>query len=252
MNKPISISAKCITYGRVSHLEELIESFLRQEYKGLKELLIVNDYPLQTLYFDHPEVRIINCKETFKTIGDKENFAVENCKYDTIAVFDDDDSCLPNHLENINKYFPGNDLLHWSTAIAMVEYKIAAVAGVGNSGIVYTKGIWEKVGKHRLENAGYDMSFVVAIQQYGGKIIYAEFPKEEASWIYNWGNGSYHMSGLGRDDPDDLERENVLVRHARHIEKLRRSKHIPEGDIELKPHWNHDYSQMLKDYCDEN
>ena len=36
------ISCKCITYGRVEFLEESIESFLRQEYLGKKELIIKN------------------------------------------------------------------------------------------------------------------------------------------------------------------------------------------------------------------
>ena len=58
MNYP-SISAKCITYGRVSTLEEAIYSFLQQDYPGEKELVIVNDYPKQKLIFDHPEIKII-------------------------------------------------------------------------------------------------------------------------------------------------------------------------------------------------
>ena len=65
------ISAKCITYGRVDTLEESIQSFLQQEFPGKKELIIVNDYPLQKLIFDHPEIKIYNLDETFPTIGDK-------------------------------------------------------------------------------------------------------------------------------------------------------------------------------------
>ena len=63
-----SISAKCITYGRTHFLEESIYSFLIQNYAGPKEMIIINDYPLQTLVFDHPEVKIINVQETFPTI----------------------------------------------------------------------------------------------------------------------------------------------------------------------------------------
>ena len=70
------ISCKCITYGRVETLEESLESFLKQDYPADKcELVIVNDYPLQTLRFDHPQVRIVNVNHTFTTIGAKENFA---------------------------------------------------------------------------------------------------------------------------------------------------------------------------------
>jgi hypothetical protein len=50
------------------------------------------------------------------------------------------------------------------------------------------------------------------------------------------------MSGLGTDT---LERENVIMRHKKHIEKLRMSNEIPIGDIELKPKWNKDYKEML-------
>jgi len=56
-----------ITYGRVEFLEESLHSFLIQDYPE-KELVIVNDYPLQKLVFDHPQVRIYNLDETFKTI----------------------------------------------------------------------------------------------------------------------------------------------------------------------------------------
>ena len=231
----IGISCKCITYGRVEFLEESIESFLRQEYKGPKELVIINDYPLQKLQFEHPDVRIINVGETFSTIGEKENFAIAQCKYDVIAVWDDDDMALPNHLSNINKFFPGHDLLHWNKGIFLRSYKIAAIRAVGNSGIVYSKQIWEKVGKHRPENAGYDTTFVQLIKKHGGKICRAFPPDNEASWLYTWGGGSYHMSGRGKDHPG---MENVIIRHSRHIESLRVAGKIPEGDVKLRPHWN--------------
>ena len=95
------LSCKMITYGRVEYLEESLQSFLNQDYDGEKELVIINDYPEQKLIFDHPDVRIFNLDYTFPTIGDKENFAVSQCKGDTIIVWDDDDLALPNHLKNI-------------------------------------------------------------------------------------------------------------------------------------------------------
>jgi len=39
----MKVSCQCITYDRVELLEEAIESFLRQDYKGEKELVILND-----------------------------------------------------------------------------------------------------------------------------------------------------------------------------------------------------------------
>lgn len=248
VNNLLSISCKCITYARVEYLVESIESFLRQDYPGESELLIVNDYPLQKLVYDHPKVRIINLDKTFETIGEKENFAVENCKYDTIAVWDDDDMALPNHLSNINKYFPGHDLLHWNKGILLVSNKIVSLGVLGNSGIVYSKQIWEKVGKHELENAGYDMTFVVKIQVQGGKIARVLPPDEEVSWIYTWGGGSFHMSGCGADSYD---RPNIIQRHGEYIESQRLLGKIPTGIIELKPCWKQPYDELLKQFIQE-
>lgn len=242
---PISISAKTTTYGRVDMLEEALHSFLIQEYKGDSELVIVNDYPLQTLYFEHPKVRIINLKETFPVIGEKENFAINQCNYDCIVNFDDDDVVLKNHFRNVCKYFPGHDLLHWNNAIYMVGHKISAIRAVGNCGIVYSKSYVQSIGGYPREQAGADMTLVVSMQKSGCRVVRAMPPDDEVSQIYNWGNGSYHLSGQGRDRDG---RENIIIRHSRHIENLRKQGKIPTGDIELKPHWNRDYHQILKDY----
>lgn len=188
------ISCRCITYGRTSFLEELLESFLKQEYEGDKELVIINDYPLQKLEFEHPLVTIINLDYTFDTIGEKENFAVSKCKYDTIAVWDDDDIALSNHLSNIDKYFTDDtDLLHWEKAVYYNEPNITDIICVGNSGIVYSRRIWNKLGGYPLENAGYDMSFVLNIKQNSTNISLANPIDEEVSWFYMWGGRDYHM-----------------------------------------------------------
>lgn len=246
MNQLPFISCKCITYGRVEFLEEAIESFLRQKYDGKKELVIVNDYPLQKLVYDHPEIKIFNLCSTFATIGDKENFAVSQCEGEIIAVWDDDDLALPNHLENIATYFTkGTDLLHWNNGIFMMEQKIIKLTSLGNSGICYSKQIWQRLGGHYKQNAGYDMTFVLAIQDMGANIVRAIPPDNKVSWVYTWGGGSYHMSGQGTDTDD---RPNVLVRHAFHIENLRIQGKIPTGKIHLSPNWKHDYVKMLSDY----
>lgn len=240
------LSAKCITYGRVEFLEESLHSFLIQEYDGEKEMVIVNDYPLQKLHFDHPNVRIFNLDYTFSNLGDKENFATEQCKGEVIMQWDDDDLALPNHLSNVKKYFvEGTDLLHWHKAVFMDIPNIRAVGGVGNSGIVYSKKIWREMGGYPIENAGYDMSFVVKIKTISKNIVFAEPPDEEASWVYVWGGRGYHCSGMGTDTPD---RPNVIQRHSLYIENLRQQGLIPTGDVYLQPHWKHDYNVKLKEF----
>ena len=94
------ISCKCITYGRVNFLEESLYSFLNQDYPGKKELIIVNDYPLQTLVFEHPDVKIYNLDYTFNTIGENglqlsvrpsKSFAVSKSRISVLV-----DSSCPN------------------------------------------------------------------------------------------------------------------------------------------------------------
>jgi glycosyltransferase involved in cell wall biosynthesis len=209
------LSAKCITYGRVEFLEESLHSFLTQDYDGPKEMVIVNDYPLQKLIFDHPDVRIINLDYTFDNLGKKENFATEQCRGEIIMQWDDDDVAMPWHLKNVEKYFTDDvNILHWAVGVYYNEPSIT------------------------------DMTFIHKLADYGGRLL-AHPPREEASWFYMWGGRGYHCSGAGTDTPD---RMNVIQRHSGYIESLRQQNKIPTGDVYLQPHWKHDYEQKLKDF----
>jgi len=234
-----------ITYGRVEFLEESLHSFLIQDYPGEKELVIVNDYPLQKLKFDHPDVRIYNLDETFKTIGEKENYATELCRGEIICQWDDDDVAMPWHLKNVAKYFTDDvNILHWNPGVFYNNGKITDITWTGNSGIVFRKSAWKAIGGHPIENAGYDMTFIEQLNKYGGR-LFANPPKNEASWFYMWGGRGYHMSGLGTDTSD---KPNVIQRHSAHVENLRSQGKIKTGDIQLNPHWEVNYQQQLENY----
>lgn len=242
------ISCKMITYGRVNTLVEALHSFLIQDYPADKcELIIVNDYPKQKLIFDHPQVTIYNLDKTFPLIGEKENYAIERCKGPLIAVWDDDDVAMSNHLSNIAKFWKKDtNLLHWQNGVFYNEPKITKLMPLGNSGIVYSKKVWEEIGKSPLENAGGDMTLVVAIHNLGrDKVVLADPPNEECSWFYMWGGRGYHQSGQGTDDDS---RPNIIQRHSAHIEQLRAQGKIPTGEIQLIPKWNKNYARMLNNF----
>ena len=178
-------------------------------------------------------------------IGEKENYAIERCKGELIAVWDDDDIALSNHLKNIaNHWKEDTNIIHWETGVYYNEPEITAITGVGNSGIVYSKDVWERIGKSPLENAGGDMTLTNKIHAIGGKVD-VKMPDSEVSWFYMWGGRGYHQSGQGTDDGT---RPNIIERHSEYIESERRKGNIPTGDIYLRPKFNKDYGQMLIDF----
>jgi glycosyltransferase involved in cell wall biosynthesis len=243
MKKLPKISAKCITYGRINTLEEAVQSFLLQEYEGEKEMIIVNDCPFQEIIFDHPEIKIFNFTETFTTIGDKENFAIENCSGDIIAVWDDDDIYLKHHMSNIAEWWKEDtNLLHWQRGVYYNFDNITSITAIGNCGIAYSKNAWYEIGKSPIENAGGDMTLVQRLHKLGN-VVFAS--PEIPSCFYMWGGRSYHQSGQGHDIPG---KENIIQRHSKYIETLRKQGKIPEGKIFLQPKWNIDYNKQLIDF----
>jgi cellulose synthase/poly-beta-1,6-N-acetylglucosamine synthase-like glycosyltransferase len=230
----------------VETLEESLNSFLKQDYPADRcEMVIVNDYPLQTLKFDHPQVKIYNVSHTFTTIGAKENFATELCKGEIICQWDDDDLAMPWHLKNVVDHLtPDTDIIHWETGVFYNGNAITDITWIGNSGIAFRKSTWTKVGGHPIENAGYDMTFIESLHK-NGQRKFVRMDKSKASWFYMWGGRGYHMSGQGHDKPG---KPNVIQRHSAHIDNLRQQGKIPTGDVQLKPNWKHNYEKMLKDF----
>ena len=81
-----SVSCFCATYGRTKLLMESVNCFLNQDYKGKKELIILNDFDQQELFFDHPEIKVINSKK-IKKLSDKFNECISYCSGDYIFVW---------------------------------------------------------------------------------------------------------------------------------------------------------------------
>jgi hypothetical protein len=100
LTDPPPLSCICPTYGRVALLEEAIECFLRQDYPGPKELIVLNDYDGQTLSFDHPDVHVINVPTRFHSVDEKYKAAAALCSHDLIFVWHDDDIYLPRRLRS--------------------------------------------------------------------------------------------------------------------------------------------------------
>src|SRR3954466_8935457 len=93
------ITAICPTYGRAPNyihlLQESVYWFTRQTYKGPKELLIVNDCPVQKLFCTVPGVTVVNVPIKFPTLAEKYDYMVSLAKDGIIMPWEDDDISLP-------------------------------------------------------------------------------------------------------------------------------------------------------------
>ena len=242
-----AVSCVCITYKRTNFLEEAIESFLRQDYQGQKELIIVNDDEDQTLVFNHPQVKIFNFKERFTTIGEKRNKSIELASYNILMLWDDDDIYLPHKISfGVNKlidkqvdYYNLNQGFYYS-----MQDKIIKLSGnLFHANSCYTKDIFKAVKGYSHINLGEDADFQNKIFGINKPYLVENcfnsehVQKADTTYFYRWGGVSYHLSLVG-------EEKNPLDK----ITEERLKSDPKKGIIDLNPHWKEDYVKMAKAY----
>lgn len=234
------ISCVCLTFARPHMLEEAIESFLRQDYPGGKELVILNDFDRQVLHFDHPEVKVINAPSRFATIGEKRNAAVAACSHDLIAVWDDDDICLPNRLSHSMQSYDPDVRFYKSDSAFMLwfgEIK-ELIAQRPHGASLWHRSLFSEVGGYAELDSGEDKDLE---ERFWRLMPYREFPIEtvDVYYIYRWcGSGSYHLSMPPIvSDPNMTPHERILAYATYEVGKGR----LPTGDIELRPNWSADW-----------
>lgn len=246
----MSISCLCITYLRTSLLEEAIECFLRQTYRGPKELIVINDAEDQYLEFDHPEVLVVNTGRRFRTIGEKRNASVALSKYDYLATWDDDDIFLPHRLEYCYNKIQENNLDYYKLEEAFFYSTVQKVSKTCRnlffSSSIFSRKLYVESTGHGFINSGQDaylegqLSKICKEKNYNRLIESSKnsnISKEDIYYIYRWGGISYHLSLTGKK-PNALEI----------ITNERKKKEKATGHIKLTPHWDEDYVQICKDF----
>jgi len=239
----------CPTFGRPQRLlEESVYSFLRQDYPGAKELLILNDFDRQAITFDHPEVRIFNCATRFGSLGEKRNAAAALCRYDLIAVWDDDDIYLPHRLTfSAARYHAQRRFFKANQAFVMYD---GAVRGPRTSRFhgasLWHRSLLEEAGGYAHIGSGEDADLEIRFQAIAGEgIDYELIAPDEIYYIYRWkGTHSYHLSRYGRDGDGPTANDRVAEYVAAQIER----GEIASGKIALEPQWTVDYAQLVRDY----
>lgn len=244
------ISCLCITYSRVDLLEESIECFLRQTYKGPKELLILNDCDDQILKYDHPEITIVNTPVRFRTIGEKRNASVGLAKYNILTPWDDDDIFLPHKLEHTVNKMMQNGYDYYKVENSFFYCMNNGILNHGANlffcASVFTRDAYLKTKGHGFITAGEDAYLENQLRDLSSKKLIKGFIEntrngatlKDIYYIYRFGGISSHLSVFATR-PDALE----FISNDRKSKKDR-----PVGVINLNPHWEKDYVQIANDY----
>lgn len=240
MNWP-AVSCYCNTYGRVHTLEEVLESFLRQNYQGTKELVIFNDLSKQELIFNHPEVRIINLKDKIIPLGRKFNESISYCRYDILACWEDDDIYLSNHLTQSISLMK-NGIFHTGTAwFEDTEQHLVETHNTYHATHVFHKDIFYKVGGYpEIDESKLDIGLMSKFSNLLGSYS-TKLSKLEFSYIYRWGTANcYHGSGWTGD------MSNHVINY---VQSNISNNTIPVGPVQLNPHWKYDYNNLARQYA---
>jgi len=200
----------CPTYGRRNQLNEAVYSFLNQDYKGEKELLIVNDHPDVQYVFKHPEVRIINCSERFESLGEKLNYLFEQSTYEWVINWPDDDIQFswavsfqmaqiaekPKQLFVPQGYFSlTNGGKPFRGGIRNLK-KPLYIWGKGHlPGLIScTKKAWKIVGGYSHIDRAEDIHFVMDLKRRGFFSGFCPLKPSESYYIWRWNCGWIQMS----------------------------------------------------------
>lgn len=228
----MGISILTLTYQRHHLLEEAIQSYLLQyeRYKEQSEMVIINDSPDVEYVFHHPNVKIINLKERFSSVGKKLEWGFTQCRYNWIYRLDDDDLLSPYALEINERYrilYPNKDVLRDQKHYFFSHNEYQGLGDSINNGNCYNWNYLKKIGKIIDRSIGEDnwLTFHNNADIHIGD-------EGKYTMIYRWGMGTYHISGMG-DRPNE------------EIYEITDRINSESGIIQLNPHFREDYWSLL-------
>jgi len=243
----MKVSCICPTWNRPGWLEECIESFHRQDYQGEKELIVINDCPDRELIYNHPEVRIVNLKKKYLTLGQKYNDAFFNMAAgDIITPWEDNDIFLPHKISHGINAMQSGGLDYYKMPFAYF-WNYGRIDEISNNlfwcAAFYTKRLLKKLGGcSNQANAAADQSIENRISANSDSFTVDNDPRKKslAYYIYRWGGIRTHISGIP-ESPENMVRFQEL-----------NAANMRTGLIELRPHWETDYVELCAKFRREN
>lgn len=249
MDSTPAVSCMCLTYGRPQVLEEAIYSFLKQDYAGTKELIILNDLPEQRLVLEHPEVAVVNVPRRFRTVGEKRNACAALASHDLLFVWDDDDIFLPHRLSySVKMLDPAKGFFKPSKALTLNNGKVAGPnSNLYHSGSCFTKALFDQAHGYRHMGSGQDLDFEVAVEKIVGRPKnFNGIKPADIYYVYRWGGtNSYHLSGFGADRPGQTPGNRKVEQY---VQRKIESGELSLGETILEPQWTCDYNRLVAEY----
>ena len=233
MKQPL-VSCLCCTYGRPLILGEAVKCFMDQDYEN-KELIILNDQTGVALSIEgNPDnVHVYNYPIRFTSLGAKRNHIWRLGGGEYFCIWDDDDLYTPfrirESLEQIQQH-PQYDIVKANDAVISVnnsDYQI--VNNLFHSQAIVTREYMERT-KYPEISVGEDSVFEKAAKIYNVQM----FP-----WfwyVYRWGLNIHHVSGLS--DEKKSWAKSLTFKSYQEV----------KGDVIVKPEFQHDYWEHIKDY----
>lgn len=224
------ISVLTMTYQRHHILEEAIHSYLQNNLEDT-EMVVLNDSPEVSYYFNHPNIRVINHPTRFATLGQKLAFGFEQCRGEYIYRLDDDDLLTPFALDLVKEQVKNDADIFRSNKAYLIMNGISHEAWSNvNNGSCY-RAEWLKSIKVPDTTIVEDKELTF---ESGGR-IYTD-SADKYTMIYRWNMDTYHISGAGVENANN---PNLVFNYVdMQVQK-------ESGEITLNPHFRGDYYKII-------
>ena len=232
-----SVSCLCPTFARTALLEEAIESFLRQDYAGPSELIVLNDFDRQTLRFHHPRVRVVNTSR-YETLGEKRNAMVEMSGGELLLTWGDDDIHLPHRISRMVEALGDGPMCMEGWHFCSYAGKMMLNRFSTSGAMICTRSAFHSVKGIPHEDVGEDQSFSRRIRKHFGLPTIPMATENPAFW-YRWsGTDRPHISAHGPDAQGKPKAYTLM--HAYALAMVAKGTE-PSEEIELHPCWRGDH-----------
>jgi hypothetical protein len=221
------------TYGRHSFVREALACFLQQSRISQATLLIYNQHP-KPMWCDHPRVRVVNEPLPPQALRYIKLRMIElaDANADFIHFWDDDDLCLPWHLDDCITHIGTH--VAWKPASCWLSEGNVKFSRHANM----FEGSWifrlDYIRESNIDTLPDYTDHPVYLQTLEKKRLEETELGGRTSYIYRWANGAEHLSAHGGFCTPAKQIANIEMWRARSNDVSASVNLIP---ADLTPRW---------------